>query len=224
LTNLQAVAAPSYLLGFVFLREETNLVSFGSDHIARVWDFPAWRELRSWHFSPGTVTFEFNPGARLVASGTSEGLVEIIDVLDPSRRRQFNCQPRLVTVDVSPDARTLVAASENGTVEVWDIPAERRTALLGGVLLGFHSSAISPDGRRIGAGSNGLEAVKLWDMESHEEVATLAGQGSFFSLLRFSPDGNTIAARNWNGVLHFWKAPSWAVIEAEEQAAGEGSR
>jgi hypothetical protein len=44
-------------------------------------------------------------------------------------------------------------------------------------------------------------------------VATLPGQGSFFSGAQFSPDGNTISARNWSGLVHFWTAPSWKVIE-----------
>jgi WD40 repeat protein len=72
---------------------------------------------------------------------------------------------------------------------------------------------ISPDGERIAAGSNGQEAIKLWDLDSREEVATLPGGGSFFRLIRFSPDGNTLSACNWNGVIHFWTAPSWEQIE-----------
>jgi len=56
----------------------------------------------------------------------------------------------------------------------------------------------------------------MWDLQSHEEVATLAGQGSFFTNLKFSTDGNTIAAKNWNGVIHFWTAPSWKEIETAE--------
>src|SRR5438552_2829749 len=91
------------------------------------------------------------------------------------------------------------------------------------VLLGYHSVAISPDGERVAAGSNGQEAIKLWDLHSHEEVATISGQGSFFSDARFSPDGSTISARNWNGVIYFWTAPAWKQIEAAEQARGRRS-
>jgi len=89
--------------------------------------------------------------------------------------------------------------------------------LLHGVLLGYHSVAISPDGERVAAGSNGKEAIKMWDLHSHEDVATLSGQGSFFSNASFSPDGNTIAANNWNGVIHFWTAPSLQEIAAAEK-------
>jgi WD40 repeat protein len=148
------------------------------------------------------------------AVGIPSGKVELIQTQEPAKRQKFTCQPRLN--DLIAEGNSLAAASENGTVELWNIETGQRTALLHGVILGYHSVAISPDRQRLAAGSNGQEAVKLWDLESHEEVATLAGQGSFFTNLRFSPDGNTLAARNMNGLLHFWSAPSWKEIEAAE--------
>ena len=36
--------------------------------------------------------------------------------------------------------------------------------------------------------------------------------------LGFSPDGNVLVALNARSVLTFWQAPSWAEIEAAEQA------
>jgi WD40 repeat protein/serine/threonine protein kinase len=215
-TSFPVAPAPDYAFTCAFLSGDTNLITFGSDCVARVWDTSTWQELRSWRFGSDEAAFAVNPTKGLAVYGTLAGKVELVDAQNPGRRREFHCQPRLSAVEVSPDGRTLAEASENGIVELWDIATETRTALLRGVLLGYHSLAISPHGERLAAASNGQEAVKLWDLESHEEVATLSGQGSYFQSLQFSPDGNTIGARNWNGVVHLWSAPSWKEIEAAE--------
>ena len=39
----------------------------------------------------------------------------------------------------------------------------------------------------------------------------------------FSPDGNVLGSVNGNGILHLWRAPSWAEIEAAERKES-GSR
>jgi WD40 repeat protein len=154
-----------------------------------------------------------------VGTANENGWIELTPIDDPERRARFKGPDRLSGIDLSPDGATLAAVSENGVVEVWDTGTRTRLALLRGVLLGYHSVAISPDGARLFAGSNGQEAIKIWDLESHEEVATLAGQGSFFSDLAVAPDGNTIMARNWNRIFHFWTAPSWSEIEAAESGS-----
>ena len=94
---------------------------------------------------------------------------------------------------------------------------------LKGFLLGAHSVAFSPDGRRLAAGSNGQEAVKLWDVETRQEVLTLSGEGSLFIGLSFSPDGRYLMAineaglaHNEAGLAHIWTAPTWEEIAAEE--------
>jgi WD40 repeat protein len=213
-TNFVADPPLGNTLGCVFTVGDSNLLTFGSDHVAKVLDATTGRELQSWRFGQGEARLHTKVDAVEAAIGTTAGQVELIPIQDPSKRRQFVCQPALS--DVIAEGNTLAAASESGTVELWDIETGKRTALLRGVLLGYHSVAISPCGQRLAAGSNGQEAVKLWDLASHEEVATLSGHGSLFIILRFSPDGNMIGARNMKGVLHLWSAPSWKEIEAAE--------
>ena len=208
--------APAYAFDCVFLDYDTNLLTVGTERVLRIWDTATWKELYSWPYSNFTGSFTFHPDGEVAGMASASGKVALVSIRDPSSLRQFDCQKRIASIHISLDGQTLAVASENGTVELWDIPTQKRSALLRGVLLGYHSLAFSPDGKRVAAGSNGQEAVKMWDLQSHEEVATLAGQGSFFTNLKFSTDGNTIAAKNWNGVIHFWTAPSWKEIETAE--------
>jgi hypothetical protein len=53
-------------------------------------------------------------------------------------------------------------------------------------------------------------------MTTLQEVATLEGQGTYFQFTTFSPDGNTLVGVNLQGTAHFWRAPSFAEIEAHK--------
>jgi WD40 repeat protein len=64
--------------------------------------------------------------------------------------------------------------------------------------------------------------VKLWDVDTYQEVATLEGQGSVFQTVQFSPDSNMLLGINLVGTLQLWNAPSWAEIEAAENARERG--
>jgi WD40 repeat protein len=116
----------------------------------------------------------------------------------------------------SPDGRMVAAADSSGMVWLWDVATLQPVATLKGFLLGAHSVAFSPDGRRLAAGSNGREAVKLWDVETRQEVLTLSGEGSRFGGLNFSPDGRYLLAINDAGLAHLWTAPTWEEVAAEE--------
>jgi serine/threonine protein kinase/WD40 repeat protein len=119
---------------------------------------------------------------------------------------------------VSPDGRMAAAAYADGYVQLWDMATLQPTVRLKGFLLGTHSVAFSPDGKRLAAGSNGQEAVKLWDTETWQELLTVSGVGSVFGLIEFSPDGRYLLAINADGLIHLWSAPTWEEIKAAEEA------
>jgi WD40 repeat protein len=216
-TNIVAHPAAAFL-NPVFVGTGNSILTYGVEKVLKEWDVATWREIRQWSLEPGPNTWVAYPSANLVAAGSLGGAFELISLHRPGERRRFIGQNRIKAVDLSPDGKTFAAASENGTLELWDTQTVTRRALLRGVLLGYHSVAISPDGERVVAGSNGQEAIKIWDLNSQDEVATLQGEGSYFVNAAFSPDGNTIGAANWKGVIHLWTAPSWKEIESAERS------
>jgi len=125
---------------------------------------------------------------------------------------------------ISPDGRTAAGSFESGIVQLWDLASLQPTVPLRGFLLGCHSVAFSPDGRRLAAGSNGNEAVRLWDVGTRQEVLTLSGEGSMFEFMKFSPDGRHLLALNVDGVVHLWSAPSWEEIATAEAKEKAGSK
>jgi len=125
----------------------------------------------------------------------------------------------------SGDGRRFAAVNGNGVCKIWETATLREVATVRGFLLGAHSAAFSTDGRRLVVGGAGKEAVKLWDVESQQELLTLEGlegEVSRFGFApSFSPDGNVLGALSTRGVLHLWRAPSWAEIDAAEKAKAE---
>jgi WD40 repeat protein len=120
-------------------------------------------------------------------------------------------------VTFSPDGSRLAISSRLGYARVWDTAAWREEATLSGFLNSVNSVAFSPDGQRLAtSGSNPEDAVRLWDVDSWQELLSLEGAGSLFGLTAFSPDGNAIGILSGDGILHVWRAPSWAEINAAE--------
>jgi WD40 repeat protein len=135
----------------------------------------------------------------------------------PETQRLPKAISRLFVGAFSPDGRYFARTGPMGTVELEDGRTGQSLGKLRGVLQGVHSIAFSPDSRRLAAGSDDREAVKLWDLQSFQELVTLRGESTAFSQTRFSPDGNFLGTMNYKGVLHVWRAPSWAAIEAAER-------
>jgi WD40 repeat protein len=141
----------------------------------------------------------------------------LIKDLATRSEKNLNLKIRLVrAVTFSPDGKLFAAASELGPAKLWEATTFQDVATLRGVLQSVDSVAFSPDSKRLAIGSSGIEAIKLWDVGSSEELLTLEGQGSRFYRTAFSPDGNVLGSMNEKGVLHFWRAPSWAEIAAAE--------
>ncbi|MHC4507480.1 MAG: protein kinase domain-containing protein [Planctomycetota bacterium] len=118
---------------------------------------------------------------------------------------------------VSPDGRLGAAAyQDSGYIRVWDLETTESVHMMRVFVRAPHSVTFSHDGSRLAAGSNDREAVKLWETTIWQEVLTLAGEGTFFDFVAFSPDGQTLIARNFDGLLHIWSAPSLEDIEKGE--------
>jgi WD40 repeat protein len=124
-------------------------------------------------------------------------------------------------VTFSADGKLLAVVSIRGSGGIWDAATLQPVGTLRGSQGGDNAVAFSPDGQRLATCGLGKETLTLWNVESHEELLTLGGQGTRLSPPSFSPDGSVLGSMNIKGVLHLWRAPSWAEIEAAEKGAGK---
>jgi WD40 repeat protein len=191
------------------------------DSSVHEWDLTTWQETLLWQGAayqrPCVV---YSPETRWSLVVGWDGASSLRDI---SGSRQTDLQLGVREVDnatLSPDGGLLAVASSLGYFGLWKTETFQKSVAGGGFLMGVHSVAFSPDGKRLATGSVASEAVKLWDVESCQELLTLVGRGSLFLPTAFSQNGNVIGSLNRQGDLHLWRAPSWGEIETAEEGLG----
>jgi WD40 repeat protein len=194
------------------------------DNSLREWDLTTRQETRSWRPAAGRYT----------AALSSDGKWYLTSILNPDTRTVTSLielsSGRETKLDLgwyyaasfSADGRLFALGgwAEN-VVRLFETATAKEVGQLRGLQGQLFGLGFSPDATRFAIGYGGHEGseeiVTLHDMESHEKLLSLEGRGSLFEALAFSPDGNVLAACNSHGVLHLWRAPSWAEIEAAER-------
>ncbi|MFF0205827.1 trypsin-like peptidase domain-containing protein [Streptomyces sp. NPDC005017] len=180
-----------------------------------LWDVSARRQvgdLRTKHMGSIT-TLAFNPDGSLVATGSDDQQVELLDARGtglPIGEPLAGHVGSLTGLVFAPDGRTLASAADDGTVRLWDpeLLRPRETAMDDGSQQVL-SAAFSPDGEILASGSATL-AVHLWDPRTGRPArASLTGRmGKAFSVA-FSENGSTLAATSDVGPAWLWDTTSW---------------
>ncbi len=118
-------------------------------------------------------------------------------------------------VVVSPD-RTRIATIANpdqcddNVVRVLDLATTECIATLIGQEGRVHSTAFSPDGRRlVTVGDN---SARVWDIESATQTAHLVGHEKWLTMAAFSPDGERVVTASSDHTARIWNAHTGAQI------------
>jgi WD40 repeat protein len=206
--------------GFVqfvgFLGQE-KIVTGAEGYEVRVWDLRSLRQTQSFGVPTNLNAYAISDDGRWALTLGYRGECWLRDlVTSQETTAQLNLK-ELVGVAFSHDGKYFAVACEYGYARLWETATLQEGPTFKGVLMGIHSVAFSPDGKRLAASSGGREAVRLWDVESGQEVLTLDGQGYIFWSTAFSADGRLLGSMNTAGVLHLWRAPTLPEIEAIEK-------
>ncbi len=183
-----------------------------------VWDLAAGKEVKSWTFSARVPCLAVSPDGHWVATGHVEGPVQICRLTDQSSPRTLNFSGRIRGVAFSPDGKLLAACSGEGIVKVWDLPHLGALPEFRAHTGETYALAFSPDGRRLATAGYGEEALKLWDVATWKELITLERPDHGVQQIAFSDEGRQLIGRDLQGDLLVWHVPSFAEIEAKEQA------
>ncbi len=188
------------------------------------WEVPSWRKLSSMSAAKLALAWNVTPDCRWAAVAEIDGLTTVSDL---SARKSFSLQANTFAavrgVALLSGGAVLATGSLDGFIRLWDVPRHHEIAAFRGQVSAVHYLAASPDGRRLASGgTRPNEAVRLWDVATRQGLLTLEGEGSLFGFTGFSPDGNILVAVNEQQVVHLWRAPSWAEIEATEKRTLKG--
>ena len=145
-----------------------------------------------------------NPDGRIVASGTTDGSIQLLHLTSGENLGKLSGHDGPVfSVAISPDGRTLVSASADGKIKIWDLYTHRLKNTLSGHLKDVWSVAISPDGSTIASVSKD-KTIKLWDIRSGLLLHTLYGHLDEVQSVAFSSDGKTLASGSNDGTVKLW--------------------
>jgi WD40 repeat protein len=114
----------------------------------------------------------FSPDGHTLASGGSDGTIELWNISDPAYPRPSG--PPLAgggaevhSVAFSPGGHTLASGSDDGTVRLWDVTDPAHPSQLGQPLTGstvaVDSVAFSPGGHTLASGSDD-GTTRLWNL------------------------------------------------------------
>ncbi len=232
-------AAAGFIASVAFSPDGHTMASGDADGTTRLWDVtnpahprPIGQPLPSGPPSgpagPAVVlSAAFSPDGHTLASGDSDGTIQLWDVTEPAHPRPLGQIPpgnfTIESLAFSPDGHTLVSAGANNTVlynfssviQLWDVTDPMRPHLAGQALTGASTAAavlsvaVSPDGHTLASGSND-GSVRLWDVAdpAHPRqigpILTGSPGGGAVHSVAFSPNGHTLASGSYDGSVRLW--------------------
>jgi len=165
---------PPNIWGLVFAGDNRELIVAGLHLPLQFWDTATGQRMRvrhSWNNSQNSA--DFHPSGRWVAVGSSDGVLSVLDIADPSLPRQIarrQLSPTgIQTVAYAPHGRWLVTGGQDGEVRLW-----QQTITGDGVELqlldeitrvpgNIASLAVGPEGRFLLVGSQ-RGALIRWEI------------------------------------------------------------
>jgi WD40 repeat protein len=199
-----------------FLDNGNKLITASlSPFLYHEWDLATGSEIQSWQ-NPSQSDDErhaagSSPDEQLFVALGNEGDVVARNLANKKDLTLPLDIPEGFGVAFSPDGQLFAAASGMGYARVWDMKTWRDVTTLHRQAF---SAVFSPDGKRLA--TSGPRPPTLYDTDSWQELIALEGSGINFIQTAFSPDGNRVGAMSVFGVLHLWRAPSWAEINLAE--------
>ncbi len=213
-------------LGFL-LKTKRLFVYCENDSSIREWDIAEWRERRSWTAAGDrfALSFQASSDEEWLWVSDARSWVVLNTVSGHERRLDWDTHQPAGGETLSPNGKLMAQARITGYVKLWTCDPDTATVRLehqfDRFMLGAHSVAFSPDGKRLAAGGYGHESIRLWDVEGKQELLTLdaPGSGGGFFGTAFSPDGNMLGSTSDGGGCVLLAC---AVVGGNRRRRGEG--
>lgn len=209
-------------------RDETLIVTAGSDSTARVWDAETGQELGVLPADMfGTRYAAWNEdGTRIVTTESGEAQMwDLAQVLaagvqgaQASALTQYqHAVPAYLIGSVvhaswSPNEAFILSVSDNGTAELWEPESGRPVAFLIGHTGAVNNGAWDGEGSRVLTASDDGTA-RVWDTASGTELAILSGHTGAVNHAAWNRDSTRVATASSDGTVRVW------TVEAIEETA-----
>ena len=127
-TVAEFLSHDNYVLGLLFNRDGSLLVSSGMDKRVMLWSTEDWQLKHSFQAHNNSVNgITLSPNGRTLATGSTDTTIRLWDF--PSALLRYTLQDRrkvVSTVKISPDGGTVASGSYGGRVALWTVAGEPR--------------------------------------------------------------------------------------------------
>jgi len=156
-----------------------------------------------------TYNMDVSPDSNWLITAESQNDRAILYDFAKKKTIDLNHDSTITGVAFIPGITRAAVSDKDGKVILWDAATGKKQAELvnDAAVLGI---AVSPDGRYLVAGLNGLAATTVWDLKTKEKVANLKQVGAVNSVA-FSKDGKLVATGDDLGVINVWNEEDFAL-------------
>ena len=215
----QLQAHTGFVITLAFSPDGRVLVSGDRSGRVNFWDVDSGEltETLDWQASE-VYSVDFSPDGTVLATGGRDGLVHLWDLRSASilYRLSGNLESAR-NVRFTPDGKSLAAKDWQGKIDLWDVESGNLTRSLEANV----GMAISPDGRSVASGTEGI--IYLRDIGTDAilrtfewQTNTLEWQTADVVSLDFSPDGKTLASGGKYGPIRLWDVNSGELLQTYE--------
>lgn len=154
----------------------------------------------------------FSPGAKVMASGSRDGIVRLWNVITGKKIEHFRVSDQSIfSVEFSPNGKILAIGAGDNTVYLWFLGTDGKFLYLKGHKKAVESIAFSPDGKILASGSvDG--SLLLWNASTGIKIKELQIGGSGIESIAFNQNGKILASGSKDGVIKLWDIISGKAI------------
>jgi DNA-binding beta-propeller fold protein YncE len=187
----------------------------GDDKTLRVWEVESGKLVRKLEGHTGSCTGSFSRDGKRILSSSHDKTLRLWDAQTGKELRKLEGHTEVLWgAFLLPGGKRALSYSADRTARVWDLEAGKELSKLD---LGENPSdirgvALSSDGKRILAGTDGSNVVRLLDLATGKEVHRfeLANNPRGLS---FSRDGRFAASGSFRGLVYLWRLPGTFAVE-----------
>ena len=206
------------LWGLALSPTDPLIVSITMDGLT-LWNWETGERLRNFVDGKRISAACFSQDGGVVAAGTADGNVMLLDVDSGKRIRTMDSvnSGRITSIAMSPDNRFVASAvaAKSDNVIVWDTASGNAPRLFEGHSDWVSSVAFSPDGCWILTGGYD-KALILWDLETGKKLHTYTGHLGYVHSVGFSPGSRFLISGSSDTTSLIWQSLRQEISEAKE--------
>jgi WD40 repeat protein len=209
---LNIKAHDGHLVGLVFTKDSTKLISSSFDRTIKIWEVETGLCLQSWQLLAPVYRIALSPDGQTLASSSNCGDILLWQVATGKLLTSLvGHSLTVVDVDFQLQGQLLVSSSFDSTIKIWDLTTgECLKTLIGHTQI---VSCVKFNALGTQLVSSGLDtAIKIWDVESGECLQTIQDHSRTVIDVLFTPDGQQIISGSQDLTVRIWdraKSQDW---------------